>query len=498
MDKKTFENSRLLGDFELSGGQKIFGELNIDGSRTLLKLRSEREIPPQENPQTIHGRLHDLRKVSCLQCVGNYWGHSTRRDEGSYHHANVFPHFVTIGSNHLHPEQSSIQSVHFASDDLASIFYDFDAFGLVYEAESLIERVVRARKSSREIKTGAAPIVAYFAGKQEIIGVDTDIGRVSVSHLPNPSMGGPEGISIYSQMMVTINAKSPMTFKECVSRIQTVVRFLSLLAGRKQSIKSIYLYLAAEPGKQQIPLELSWSLTPNIHEGKDESINKPEPRDVPLDAINRPEEFTKVLEHWISRDVGWKMARVRYDSCLEKGNSYDPDRLIAAANMFDILPDQDVPCELQLTTELAEAQSKCLEIFRSQVKGNERDSMIGHLSRMAKPSLPKKVSYRANIVLSRFGGRFPDLNLVVQTAVKLRNFYVHGGTSGLNIKAIQSLSTFLTDSLEFVFVASDLIEAGWDAGKWSNGYLSHGHSFSRFMSDYAERLNELRVALKKT
>lgn len=498
MDKKTFENSRLLGDFELSGGQKIFGELSIDSSRTLLKLRSEREIPPQENPQTIHGRLHDLRKVSCLDCVGNYWGHSTRQNEGSYHHANVFPHFVTIGSNHLHPEQSSIQSVYFAVNDLATIFYDRDAFGLIYDAESLIQRIVSTRKIDREIRTGASPIVAYFAGKQEIIGVDTDIGRVSVNHLPNPSMGGLEGVSINSRMMVTMHPKSPITFKECISHIQTVVRFLSLLAGRKQCIKSIYLDLVAEPGKLQMPLELNWSLTPNIHEGKDESINKPEPRDIPLDAINRPEEFTKVLKHWISREASWKLARVRYDSCLEKGNSYDPDRLIAAANMFDILPDQDVPCELQLTIELAEAQSKCLEIFRSQVKGNERDSIIGHLSRMAKPSLPKKVSYRANIVLSRFGGRLPDLNLVVLTAVKFRNFYVHGGTSGLNIKAIQSLSTFLTDSLEFVFAASDLIEAGWDAGRWSNGYLSHGHSFSRFMSDYAERLNELRVALNKT
>jgi hypothetical protein len=117
---------------------------------------------------------------------------------------------------------------------------------------------------------------------------------------------------------------------------------------------------------------------------------------------------------------------------------------------------------------------------------------------MTKPSLPKKVLYRTNIVLSRFGSKLADLNLVVQTAVKFRNFYVHGGASGLDIKAIQPLSSFLTDSLEFVFAASDLIEAGWDAGKWSNGYLSHGHSFSRFMSDYSERLNELRVALKKT
>lgn len=497
MNKKNFESSQLLGEFTLPDGKIVFGELGLNGSNTLLKLRSEEFIPSLENQKVIHGKLHDLRRVSCIQCVCNPTGWTSKSSEERFSHVEVFPHFVTVGSNHLDPDQALIKSVSFTVDDISSIFYDADAFGHVYGEKQIIQNILETKKSDRKTKVGDFPIVAYFTGQKEIISIDTDIGVVTVTHSPSANIGSTDGVNIKNRLMVKLNSKSPMIFAECTKHIQKVVRFLSILAGRKQNLQSIYLYLIANDDKLQTPLELSWSFVPKREDGKDSEMYKPEARDIPLDAFHRPEEFSKVLKHWIARDETWIRARFRYDSCLGKGNFYDADRLIAAANMFDILPTEAVPCTSDLSIELLEAKEKCLVILKKQTPSIERDSVISALKRMSKPSLTKKVIYRSNIVESRLGSKFSDLSFVMKTAVKCRNYYVHGGQDDFNFEAINHLTSFLTEALEFVFVASDLIEAGWDVGRWSTGYQGYGHCFKRFKFDYEENLADLKTLLNK-
>lgn len=498
MKKMAFEKSRMLGTFSLASGQQVFGELQLQGRKTLLKLRHEGFIPPLEDQPVIHGQLHDLSKITCLQCVVGYWGNSWFKDVGRYYHADVFPHFVTVGSEHLQPEQPSIKAVHFAVDDLTSIFYDFDAFGHVIDSTPLIESVVRANKLDRPIPIGDMPQIAYFTGRREIIAVETVIGKVSVNHCPSYSMGGPEGVFIKNRMMVTIAPPTRIAFDECIERTMTIFRFLSLLAGRKQGIQSVFLDTATQSDPLRAPLQLSWSFAPRGHKGKDDSNQKTHPGDVPLDAVRRPDEFTKVLKDWVARDSDWRPARERYHGCLRKGNSYDVNRLIAAANMFDILPKEAVPLASEMAAELVAAQAECLAMFKKQPRGIERDGIIRDLSRMAKPTLLKKVLHRVSIVECHLGHRFPELALVTRIAVKCRNFFVHGASDDFNHAALEPLMSFFTDALEFIFAASDLIEAGWDAQTWNSGGSVGGHSFSRFRDSYDMSLAELKKVLGST
>ena len=53
---------------------------------------------------------------------------------------------------------------------------------------------------------------------------------------------------------------------------------------------------------------------------------------------------------------------------------------------------------------------------------------------------------------------------------------------------------FLTDALEFIFAASDFIEAGWDAQRWNADAHGWGHGFARFRDEYGMALTELRRA----
>ena len=126
--------------------------------------------------------------------------------------------------------------------------------------------------------------------------------------------------------------------------------------------------------------------------------------------------------------------------------------------------------------------------------GVDRDSVLGAFGRMGQPSLPKKVAHRATIVESQLGAKFPDLAFAAGIAVKLRNYFVHGSLDGLEYEKIEPFLPFLTETLEFVFAASDLIDSGWNAQHWLTKSRGSGHSFSRFLTRYDYQVGELRVA----
>ena len=82
-------------------------------------------------------------------------------------------------------------------------------------------------------------------------------------------------------------------------------------------------------------------------------------------------------------------------------------------------------------------------------------------------------------------------------AVNCRNYYVHGSEPSFNYAEIFRVVIFLTQTLEFVFAVSDLIEAGWDAKAWAEAPTSMSHPFGEYRVNYREKLHDLKVLRKK-
>ena len=72
-------------------------------------------------------------------------------------------------------------------------------------------------------------------------------------------------------------------------------------------------------------------------------------------------------------------------------NRYSIDRLVAAANMFDILPEHAVGRASGVSEEVASAGDKCKELFQNIHPCSERDSILGALGRIGKHNLKTKV-----------------------------------------------------------------------------------------------------------
>lgn len=489
--KKGVYTNRHLGTYQISSDQNLVGELVLNGEDTILKAHANEPINVG-SVEHVKGISYTGDYITLIDCLSSGHGSRYSKDGSCRYHAEILPHYVSIGSSHLDPESSSIKAIYFTATDLMDLFYDFDAFSTVINARQIIDSVLEERRKMRAVTAGEHPIVAYYTGKGCVIEASTSIGKISVNHRPGYSMGGPAGVYIKNRMVVSIEPSEPVTFSESLQRMYDIGCFLSVVAGRAQGIK--HIQLETSQSVDGIPVVLSVFPCFPWKTGRKSEYYKPHPGDVPLDPIHAPEEFRAVLANWVERHESWHTARTRYLGCLRKGNNYDFDRLVAAANMFDILPADAVPAKNQLSLELAEAKLACRELLRKIPQGVDRDSVLGALGRMGQPSLPKKVVYRATIVESQLGDKFPDLAFAAVIAVKLRNYFVHGSLDGLEYEKIEPFLPFLTDTLEFVFAASDLIDSGWNAQHWLRSSHGSGHSFSRFLTGYTHQLGELRVA----
>ena len=82
--------------------------------------------------------------------------------------------------------------------------------------------------------------------------------------------------------------------------------------------------------------------------------------------------------------------------------------------------------------------------------------------------------------------------MVTDQAVNCRNHYVHGSEPKFDYINNFDAVILFTDTLEFVFAASDLIDSGWDVKTWCQSGTIMSHPFSQYRVTYADRLKNLK------
>ena len=108
---------------------------------------------------------------------------------------------------------------------------------------------------------------------------------------------------------------------------------------------------------------------------------------------------------------------------------------------------------------------------------------ISALGRIGKASLKQKVRHRAQLVTNSLPQKLPEIATILDTAVDCRNHRVHGSPMKLPSQSLDSIMYLLTDTLEFIFGASDLVESGWEIKEWDSR-TSTSHPFGRYLKTY--------------
>ena len=486
-------NSHLRnGTFRILPDKTFSGTLLLDGEKSILHVWShERFSVDSSNIKTITGELDNNKKVSLIDCITVHESNSFG-PVGVSQHYEFFPHYVIVGNEHFSQKETFISRIRLLIDDANSLFYDRDSFGTVQGNDSELKKLLSSRVTNRVLEFGGSPVVAYYTGKQEVFSTDTIIGTVSAFNATSYStMGGPGGISIDNKIYVEIQFDTPVSVSDIDARIRMLLRFFEQVIGRPQNL--IEINIIRDTGRIPDTSSAYLNMYPRYDRSKEDRI--PDYRSTLMHAVSDGQEFCNILSAWLERDEDWLAARLRFSAGWRRQSHYDPDRVIAAANMFDLLPTSVYPKPDPLASDVSEAIKECMTRIRELPATNERNAILQSLGSIVRHSLKQKIQFRVNVLTDAVYNLTPEVDKVVNAAVDYRNFCVHGNGSARTKRVLPKFQGFLTDTLEFVFCASDLIECGWDISHWCQEAQVLSHPFSYYLRDYNANLSRFLCAI---
>lgn len=493
------------GKFWSTNLHKLAGEMYLEQKNSSLYLWSDDffHVDPME---FVHAQLHDLQKVSLLY-LSTKISHSRSKlgTDEQRHYAELVPSVAVFGDQHITTQVQKIKAINFVVHDSTTLFYDFDAFSIMLEPEGHIQELVESHIHSisryskdhqfdRKIPTGPHPIIGYFTGESSILSEKTSIGEIDIFHNPRrSSIGGADGFTVKNEVVCKIKFNALTTFESSYEAMQKLIQFFELLVGRKQEVVKLTLELESS---QQSPCFLDVFLcNQKEHETSDSWRNKPHPGDVLVDAVRNPEEFRSILNRWLDMYEARADSRIQFISSFVT-EGYSTDRLIKAANMFDILPESAFEPIPMLAEDVLKARDECKAIFKALPKDSvERHEVLLALRNLDKLNLKKKIRLRTRIIMEKTGDNFENLSFVTDLAIDCRNYFVHGGKRKIDYHENFNLVCFFVDALEFVFAASELIESGWNINNWIENGSVQAHPFGAFRVNYGLNLNYLKEAV---
>ena len=479
------------GWFDLAEG-RILGSLRIDGERTELRLHDREHFPLDDACRYISGTLHDLQKVTLIDCHSSGPGQMFAADE-KQHFYNVTPRYVLIGNRHLDPTELAVRQVSLLVDDAEALFPDHDAFGTSFEPEKHIDALAADYETAvrRPLRRGSSPRIHFFGGETEIISVETRIGKLSVNH--RNSFGFSEHANDFgfkNRTWLELEFAEAVSFDTSITRVTDLLRFIEIMAGRPQNLEHITIYAPVDD--QPASLNVHWLFRPSrASYWENRRVSN---IDLLINPIVDRAAFESVLRNWVEMDVKRKLPRCRSSQLLGRQRIYDPDRLVAAANMFDLLPDDALPLKPELEADILQAKQHTRKLFKNLPDSEEQQSILIALRRIGNQTLQRKISHRAHIVNERIAPKLQNLALIVSEAVKMRNYYVHGDKRGLDYQKYPGMASFLTEALEFIFTSSDLIDAGWDIQKWYLQLSTLSHPFKQLVERWESEAGILQEA----
>lgn len=468
----TDRSSPLLGQFVIQRKIEVPGLLTISETEpSSLDLLVDSGFDYLKNIGTISGRLLNNQHVTLLNCkLSGFSGSSIR----------VVPWTILYGSAIFCPTERRVSKVTFRTNDMNLLFNDQKLFSYSSTIGKPTSIEVRSRGSS------------------ELFTVNTTIGTVSAfREVPRQwKYDVSDGVRISTRVICELEFDEPIDFSVALERVFLLEVFFSIVLGVPQRRTEFKLVTQNMGDHSQADFDLECSgWTPHGHR------HQRGPSRIIFGRLIDPsvnyDHFGDVLVNWLSHDKDKREARVRFFECLSDEAHFSVDRLVRAANLFDLLPDRKSvpPSALIDDVRALKRTTKKLSSQHGDY-ADEFGSVLSALGRFGRQSLRNKINGQASLFRKHAAEYLPDLDLVIKSAVIGRNRYVHGTSKqSLETDNEARLIVFLTETLEFIFGVSDLVEAGWDLRKWIDRVQGF-HRFGSFIQNYSAGLQGLKQALQ--
>lgn len=495
--------SKYNGLFFPDGGNGS-GHLWFSGSRSSAGLRLAGEFHHlTTNQSDIYGTLVNGVHASLHQCVPlstSFHGGQTRSVE-----LKIFPHYIVTGYKYLRPSDAIIAELSYSFSGGALLCAYGKTFDIIHPEADELKALIAAddrriaeyfpdeelKPEPRRAPIGENPLIAFFNGTYEIAQASIPNATVTISNAVGCRSPTANGAGLANTIVHSIKFKAGVTLSEAMAALRNLHKFYELLLGYRQKYKTIELSLTDTDEVVRSPMRVHWSKGNSRTVAKKTAVH---PADIPVLATLDRKMFEGMLSGWMESMPEMAPSRLRLlDGMMS--NLYSYDRIIGAANVFDLLPSGRTPKQEDISEELSAKLVAARSSFRESPPTAVRDSVLSALGRAGKPTLRSKILSRAAVVNGAFGDRFKNIELACHQAVLCRNHYVHGSDAGFNYEDDFQSFAFITDTLEFVFSASDLIDCGWDVTNYCKDGGTASHPFHRYMVGYEVNMLALTASL---
>lgn len=489
---------QILAHFTVQGTDHA-GALNLDGPNTKLDIFSDDFLHlKDEEMACVRGVSKEGVSISAINCVPLVMSGSATYHGRERRYLTLSPNYVVLGPCYLEPSEPVIASIAFTFSQANNLFYDWGTFGHIRSEQRLsfgqrrgLLRGVRNRPKHR--RRGGRLDFYYRWDRGPIIEAACDIGTITVWNATRETNPSPDGLDVENQIRVTVQFTHPQHLTEALRIRHQIMVPMELLAQGRQNVTDIRLRHIGTAEGTHLDFYASGE--------EREKVDHLMPADALVNGGLHEEEFTRVLTAWMNSRVERSAARRRFIGSFRRGRSFDTDRLVGAANAFDILPATDFEKMDKLPPEvaalLAGFEKKVKETAKSSTAVNEyRERLLNNLGLVRGRNLRSKVLQRWSSVPACITSRLPAMPEAIAHSVRARNYFVHGTPINMATEDIYGLASFFTDTLEFVFGVSELCHCGWDAERWiKEGY--HASRYKWYISNFSEYMKRVEAAVGK-
>ena len=476
-------------------GRRIVGELRLKNSDLLdsnvVNIVDDAFVCVEDG-DSLHG-ISEAGRVSLLDCTQGGVLDSTGRSDFTIYHGDISFRYALFGNQHIDINTNCIRGIQFTLEGIESHVFTrdrFEKFGhLLDPNEEILDAIARNRPDflKGEFVRGKAMVSCFTGDWAFLPRFKTVLGNIQVGR--SMQIGLLEQNTEYTPRVIVDFDDDPTTLNGAWEKMRDIRQFFAWMMGYAPGWKDV----------QVITSRLDDEGLPQDKDGYLDAFGpnewKPVLEDTSrfgslIDASRNPDHFMEVMGNWLKRngDDKRRSANARFFSSFQGASSrFLEDRIISAANTFDLLPKEDKPQAQPLPGGIAKVlESARNEIKRQSCSDTQREDVLNALGRIrTNQRLRSIVEHRAEIVEGRFGTEaLKDLKKVIRSAVKCRNFYTHGGDdrapSDTKYKDPAAM-LFLSNTLEFIYGASELLLCEWDP---ANSVADAWHPLGGYVKSY--------------
>lgn len=441
----------INAQFEIKDNKNVSGVLS-DTKRYEFNCWSS-EFFFVESHSNVYGRTQDNKTLSLLNCLSN----ESRSFGGeSVTYSNIIqPHIVLTGKNRVDPDNDKFCSISLVVGNSHALLRWFTSFGYINFLDDGLVSQLNAQEHAPSFSSEHNPILAYFNGNFDIFSQDTELGVIAASNYVSTGGGfNSDGVSIRNKVVLKVKFHTSKTLSEALNIAHRVSLLLRFIAGENVFFKDISVSDESDNNFQVLYNTYSWGeILDSTKSGN------------PLIDISS-EDFPQFLDSWFSH-VDRDIVRYSFYDSFLKGRSYSSDRLINAANMFDIFPSSKENSKKVLKQEETEKLKKLKQHIKEEFSELDdiKNSLLMSIGFLTRKSLKDRVNERITVIESYLvsrGFNLEDIDFVLGLAIKARNYHVHGTEfKQLTLHQMHQFQILFTCFFELIYALSELIECGW-------------------------------------